>query len=85
MTSAALAVSRSRSVRDVPPTGLAGAVAPYRVALGWPGAGLFCLWAAFAAGVVLSLARRDAHALGQPVVVLFLASSALGFRLYARR
>ena len=49
MTSAALALSRPRSVR--------GAL---------PGTGL-------------------ARALGQPVLVLFIASSALGFRLHARR
>jgi hypothetical protein len=49
MTSAALALSRPRSVRDVP-----------------LGAGL-------------------ARALGQPVVMLFIASSALGLRLHARR
>ena len=54
-------------------------------ALGWAGAGRWGLWAAFAAGIVLSLARRDAHALGQPVVLLFIASSALGIRLRARR
>jgi hypothetical protein len=36
-------------------------------------------------GVVLSVARPDARALGQPVVVLFIAASALGFRLGARR
>ena len=138
MTSAALTVSRPRAVLDVLLAGLAGAVAPYLVALGWAvlasavwgpgprlamfvdpsaglpagyviasllfnvaagalagvglaralgwaGAGSFRLWAAFAAGLVLSLARRDAHALGQPVVLLFIASSALGFRLRARR
>jgi hypothetical protein len=54
-------------------------------ALGWAGAGRWGLWAAFAAGVVLSLARQDAHALGQPVVLLFIASSAQAFRLSARR
>ena len=54
-------------------------------ALGWAGAWRWGLWAAFAAGIVLSLARRDAPALGQPVVLLFIASSALSFRLRARR
>jgi len=32
-----------------------------------------------------ALALSRAHALGQPVVVLFIASSALGLRLHARR
>ena len=138
MTSPALARSRRRSVLDVFLAGLAGAVAPYVVALGWaalsaavwgrglrlamfldpaaalpvgyvaasvlftiaagallgaglaralewPGAGRWGRWAAFAAGVALSLGWRDARALAQPVVVLFIASSALGFRLRAPR
>jgi hypothetical protein len=54
-------------------------------ALGWPGAGRWGPWAVFAALAALSLAWRDAHALAQPVVVLFIASSALGFRLRAPR
>jgi hypothetical protein len=138
MTSPALALSRSRSVRDVLLAGLAGAIAPYLVVLGWaalssavwrrglrialfvdptpgwpagyvtagllwsgaagaflgagvarvlggPGAARWGLWVALATGIVLSVARRDAQALRQPGVVLFIASSALGFRLRARR
>ena len=138
MTSPALALSRPRSALDVLLAGLAGAVAPHLVALGWaalgaavwgrglriamfldpaaalpvgyvaasvlfniaagallgaglarglgwPGAGRWGRWLVFAAGVALSLAWRDARALAQPVVVLFIASSALGFRLRAPR
>lgn len=138
MTSPALALSRPCSVRDVLLAGLAEAVAPYLVvlgwaalsaavwgrgpriamfldpaaalpvgyvaasllfniaagailgaglarALGWPGMARWDLWAVFAALAALSLAWRDAHALAQPVVVLFIASSALGFRLRAPR
>jgi hypothetical protein len=138
MTSSALTLSRPRAVLDVLLAGLAGAVAPYLVALGWAilaaalwgpgprlakfldpsagwpagyviasllfnvaagalfgaglaralgctGAGRFRLWAALAAGIVLSLAHRDPHALGQPAVLLFITSSALGFRHRARR
>jgi hypothetical protein len=138
MASPALALSRSRSVRDVLLAGLAGAVAPWVVALGWaalsaavwgpglrlamfvdpaaalpvgyvaasvvfniaagallgaglaralerPGAGRWSLWTAFAAGIVLSLAWRDARALAQPVVVLLIASSAQAFRPRAPR
>ena len=138
MTSPALALSRPRSALDVLPAGLAGAVAPHLVALGWaalgsavwgrglrlamfldPAAGLpvgyvaasvlfnvaagallgaglaravgrsgmgrWGLWAAFAVGVALSVAWRDARALAQPVVVLLIASSALGVRLRAPR
>jgi hypothetical protein len=43
------------------------------------------LWAAFAAGVVLSAAGMGAVPLRQPVLLLLIASSALGFRLGARR
>jgi hypothetical protein len=138
MTSPVLALSRPRSVHDVLLAGLAGAIAPYLVVLGWaalssavwgrglrialfvdptagwpagyvaagllwsgaagavlgaglvrvlggPGAARWGLWVALATGIVLSVARRDARALGQPVVMLFIASSALGFRLRARR
>ncbi len=138
MTSPALALSRPRSALDVLLAGLAGAVAPHLVALGWaalsaavwgrglriamfldpavalpvgyvaasvlfniaagallgvglaralgwPGAGRWGRWLVFAAGIALSLAWRDARALAQPVVVLFIASSALGFRLNAPR
>lgn len=45
----------------------------------------WALWAAFAAGVVLSVAGLGAASLRQPVLLLFIASSALGFRLGARR
>jgi len=41
--------------------------------------------AAFAAGVVLSAAGAGAASLRQPVLLLFIASSALGFRFGARR
>lgn len=138
MTSPALALSRPRSVRDLLLAGVAGAIAPYLVALGWaalssavwgrglrialfldptaggsagyvaagllwsaaagaclgaglaralggPGAARCGLWVALAAGIALSVAGRDAPALGQPAIVLFIASSALGFRLRARR
>ncbi len=53
-------------------------------ALGSAGAGRFRLWAALAVGIVLSVAHRDTSALGQPVVLLFIASSALGFQLRVR-
>lgn len=43
------------------------------------------LWAAFAAGVVLSAIAMGAVSLRQPVLLLFIASSALGFRFGARR
>lgn len=43
------------------------------------------LWAAFAAGVVLSAVAMGAVSLRQPVLLLFIASSALGFRLGVRR
>jgi hypothetical protein len=138
MTSPALALSRPRPVLDVLLAGLAGAVAPHLVALGWaalsaavwgrglriamfldpaaalpvgyvaasvlfniaagallgaglaraverPGAGRWGRWLVFAAGIALSLAWRDARALAQPVVVLFIASSAQAFRLRAPR
>lgn len=48
-----------------------------RSALAWWG-----LWAAFAVGVVLS---AGVASLRQPVLLLFIASSALGFRAGARR
>jgi hypothetical protein len=43
------------------------------------------LWAAFAAGAVLSVVGMGAVPLRQPVLLLLIASSALGFRLVARR
>ncbi len=43
------------------------------------------LWVAFAAGVVLSAAGMGAASLRQPVFLLLIASSALGFRLGPRR
>jgi hypothetical protein len=43
------------------------------------------LWTAFAAGVVLSAVGMGAASLRQPVLLLLIASSALGFRLGARR
>jgi hypothetical protein len=43
------------------------------------------LWAAFAAGVVLSAVAMGAASLRQPVLLLLIASSALGFRLGPRR
>jgi hypothetical protein len=43
------------------------------------------LWAAFAAGVVLSAAGMGAAALRPPVLLLFIAASALGFRFGTRR
>ena len=48
-----------------------------RAALAWWG-----LWAAFAVGVVLS---AGVASLREPVLLLFIASSALGFRAGARR
>jgi len=62
------------TIRDGLLAGLAGAVAPHLVALG----------VAFAAGVVLSAAGVDAASLRAPVLLLFIASSALGFRFGAR-
>jgi len=41
-------------------------------------------WVAFAAGALLSAAGVDAHALRSPLLLLLIASSALGFRLGAR-
>jgi hypothetical protein len=43
------------------------------------------LWAAFAGGVAVSAAGLDAVSLRQPVRLLLIASSALGFRFGARR
>jgi hypothetical protein len=43
------------------------------------------LWAAFAVGVVLSTAGLRAASLRQLVLLLLIASSALGFRFGARR
>jgi hypothetical protein len=43
------------------------------------------LWAAFAIGVVLSAVAVGAASLRQPVFLLLIASSALGFRFGARR
>jgi hypothetical protein len=76
MTSPALVLFRPRNIA-------AGALLAR--ALEWAGAGRGGPWAVFAAGVALSLARRDARALAQPVVVLFIASSAQAFRLRAPR
>jgi hypothetical protein len=42
-------------------------------------------WAALVAGIVLSAACMDPVSLRQPVLLLFIASSALGFRFGARR
>jgi hypothetical protein len=49
-----------------------------------PGAARWTLWAAFAAGVLLSAALMGAAARRAPVLPLFIAASALGFRLGAR-
>lgn len=49
------------------------------------GAARWGLWAAFAAGVTLSAAAMGAASLRQPVLLLLIASSALGFRFGARR
>ena len=54
-------------------------------AVGWPGAERGGPWTVFAAGIALSLAWWDVRALPQPVVVLFIASSAQAFRLRAPR
>ncbi len=43
------------------------------------------LWAAFAVGVAVAAAGVDVASLRQPVLLLLIASSALGFRLGARR
>jgi hypothetical protein len=43
------------------------------------------LWAAFAVGVAVAAASVDVASLRQPVLLLLIASSALGFRLGARR
>ena len=43
------------------------------------------VWVAFAAGVVLFFAGTGAASLRQPVLLLLIASSALGFRFGARR
>ena len=50
-----------------------------------PGAVGWGRWVAFAVGALLSAARVDVHALWQPVIVLLLGSSALGFRVAGRR
>lgn len=138
MTTTTFALSPSRSLRDGLLAGLAGALAPYLVAVGWSlleravwgpglrlaafvdpfagppaghtllrlvldaglglllGAGLaralgraggarWGVWLAFGAGISLSVVRWDPRALIAPVVLLLIASSALGFRLGARR
>ena len=54
-------------------------------AVGWLGVGRGGPCAVFAAGIALSLAWWDVRALPQPVVVLFIASSAQAFRLRAPR
>jgi hypothetical protein len=59
---------------------LIGRVLARRGTLAWWG-----LWAAFAAGVVLAAVGMGAVPLRQPVLLLLIASSALGFRLGARR
>ena len=43
------------------------------------------LWAAFAVGVAVAAAGVDVASLRQPILLLLIASSALGFRLGARR
>ena len=43
------------------------------------------LWAAFAVGVAVAAAGVDVASLRQPVLLLLIVSSALGFRLGARR
>lgn len=48
------------------------------------GAGRWGFWGAFAAGVVCSAAAVGGPALRSPVLLLFIAASALGFRLAAR-
>jgi len=58
---------------------LARALGRHGTGAGWG------LWAAFGAGVVLSAAALDPLSLRQPVILLLIASSALGFRLGARR
>jgi hypothetical protein len=67
-------------------TSLLGALIGAGIArgLGRPGAARWTLWIAFAAGVLLSVAPMGAAALRAPVLPLFIAASALGFRLGAR-
>jgi len=55
------------------------------LALDRRGPGGWRLWAAFAVGVVVSAAGVDAASLRRPVLLLLIASSALGFRVGARR
>jgi hypothetical protein len=45
----------------------------------------WALWVAFALGVALSVIHAEPRALAHPVILLLIASSALGFRLGARR
>ncbi len=138
MRTSLLTLSPTRSLRDVLLAGVAGALAPYLVAIAWsalalaiwgpgprlaafvdpstgptvghtllrlvfaaglgallgaglarglgqPGAPRSGVWLAFAAAGALSVSRWDPSALVAPVVVLLIASSALGFRLGARR
>lgn len=47
--------------------------------------GAWGLWAAFAVGAAVAAAGVDVTSLRQPVLLLLIASSALGFRLGARR
>lgn len=58
---------------------LARTLAGHGTGAGWG------LWAAFGAGVVLSAAALNPLLLRQPVLLLLIVSSALGFRLGARR
>lgn len=98
MTTQAVAALPVRTVRDARLAGLAGVVAPLLTALAWsllasavrgaglrvPGVAWWALWSAFAAGVVRS-AGVGAASVRQHVLLLFIASSALGFRFGARR
>jgi len=55
------------------------------LALDRRGVGGWGLWAAFAVGVAVAAAGVDVASLRQPVLLLLIASSALGFRFGARR
>jgi hypothetical protein len=95
MTTQAMAALPVRTLRDVLLAGLAGVTPPYLGAL--LGAALvqarsrratvarWGSWAVLVAGIVLSAACMDPVSPRQPVLLLFIASSALGFRVGARR
>ena len=90
MTTQALGALPVRTVRDARLAGLAGIVAPYLAVLAWS-LPVSAVWeagwrvAAFVDPAASRPAGYLAGSLRQPVLLLLIASSALGFRFGARR